>query len=198
MKVWRVYKLEVLTATNKVHVLKLSKNVDAQLAKSLTRQQIRVIIEEDSDVFDADSGKLVLSFRKNKIQRKNIDAFFTNVIRFARNTSTLRRGAGSGKPVMSNIFGFYDKWSASHYLRFKKFNFMPKLQVRECMFNMRDPIAFTNAMSLIEDIDALYKELAPKEHNLQLREAEKNMFSVRSNQFHYSHNKLELSNFCSL
>jgi len=134
------------------------------------------VFGEDSDVFDADSGKLVLSFRKNKIQRKNIDAFFANVIQFAKQKTGQRTSAGSGKPVMSNIFGFYDKWVASHYLRFKKLKFAPKLRVRECMFNMREPENFAKAMPLIEDIDALYKELAFEEHKLQLREAEKTCF----------------------
>ena len=56
--------------------------------------QIDVIIKKDADVFD-ESGELLLRFRKDKLSRTNVDAFYDNVINFARKT-TNNRGSASG------------------------------------------------------------------------------------------------------
>jgi len=64
------------------------------LNKKIKRDQISLIIDHDADVFTAD-GKLLLRFRKSKLKKKNLDEFYTNVIKFALHTSG-NRGSTSG------------------------------------------------------------------------------------------------------
>ena len=71
---------------------------------------IKTIIDYNADIYTND-GKLLLRFRKKALDNEHVDAFYDNIIKFARNSSGLR-GKTSGsksetsysdKKVMSNI-----------------------------------------------------------------------------------------------
>ena len=49
------------------------------LNKKLQRSQIETIIDNDADVYTED-GRLLLRFRKNKLNHKYIEEFYDNVI----------------------------------------------------------------------------------------------------------------------
>ena len=81
--------------------------------------QIKLIIDDDSDVYNADGTKLLFRFRKNKLSDKKIDIFYDNVIKFAM-SKTNNRGSASGSSkknvrenplVMTNILGYIDGFS---------------------------------------------------------------------------------------
>jgi hypothetical protein len=95
--------------------IKLQKVLNTKLKPS----QIKDIIKEDADVYTKE-GKLLLRFRKNKLNKENLEQFYTNVIGFARNV-TANRGSATGSKsknvydnprIMTNILGYFDKFSA--------------------------------------------------------------------------------------
>jgi hypothetical protein len=108
--------------------------------------QIDFTIESDADVYTTD-GILLVRFRKNKLDKKKIDEFYDAVINFAKQ-STSNRGSTSGSneknvgdnpKIMSNIFGYFDRFSPSQKAVMTKLGISDLLQVRETRFNMDFP-----------------------------------------------------------
>jgi hypothetical protein len=94
---------------------------DVKLEKVLNTfvkpQHIKMIIDEDADVYNKE-GVLLLKFRKNALNiDAHIQAFYDNIIKFAKTTSSNRgnatgsknRNLASNPKVMSNIFGYFDR-----------------------------------------------------------------------------------------
>ena len=77
--------------------------LDKVMNKKLKRDDIKDIIDEDADVFDLDTGKLLLRFRKNKLNHKNVEEFYDNVIDFAKNKTSNRGSASGSKSKMFMI-----------------------------------------------------------------------------------------------
>ena len=85
------------------------------LGKKLKRDKIKTIIEEDADVFTKD-GKLLIRFRKHKLNKENIEDFYSNAIQFATQTTSNRGSASASKKknldenpkIMTNIMGYFD------------------------------------------------------------------------------------------
>ena len=151
---------------------------------------IHKIIDHDADVFTVD-GKLLIRFRKNKLPESDIDAFYDNIIKFAKHTSN-NRGNSSGKKkdkdgvnvhVMSNIFGYFDRWSPAQKAVFKRRSFKPAIDVRECRFNMDWPELYEKTIPLIKDIDTLYKSLTPQQYALQRKKANETYFKIDGTSF---------------
>ena len=99
-----------------------------KMNKKLKRDDIKDIIDEDADVFDAETNKLILRFRKNKLNNQHVKEFYDNVIDFAV-TPTSNRGSASGSKsknvydnpkIMSNIIGYFDKLSPQHKFKYKQ------------------------------------------------------------------------------
>jgi len=167
---------------------------DTKLEKKLNtfikREHIKTIIDHDADVY-TDEGKLLLRFRKGKLPSKNIDDFYNGVIKFAHNVSS-NRGNATGskkrtltdnKKVMSNIFGFFDRWSPSQKILFRNANVKPPIDVRECRFNMQFPELYKKTIPLILDVDSQYKKLTPTQYNLQKKKADQTHFKIPGTSF---------------
>ena len=141
---------------------KLEKVMD----KKLKRTDIKDIIHDDADVYTED-GKLLLRFRKNKLNKKNVDDFYENVINFAV-TPTSNRGSASGSKskniydnpkIMTNIIGYFDKLSPRQKFMFKqKGKSLPKITVRETRFLQDYPEKYKNLIPLIKEIDKYYEQ----------------------------------------
>jgi hypothetical protein len=151
---------------------------------------IKTIIDYDADVY-TDDGKLLLRFRKKALDDKHVDAFYDNIIKFAKNSSGLR-GKTSGsksetsysdKKVMSNIFGYFDRWSPAQKVIFKKRGKTPSIAVRQCRFNMDYPEEYKKAIPLIKDVDDLYAKLTPEQYKLQRRKANQTYFKIPGTSF---------------
>jgi len=168
---------------------------DAKMEKKLNThikpEHIKTIIDHDADVY-AEDGKLLLRFRKKAISNSDhIDAFYNNIIKFAKNVSSNRGNATGSKThnlrtnpkVMSNIFGFFDSWSPSQKIIFRKHNKTPKIAVRECRFNMEYPDEYTKTIPMIKDIDALYAKLIPEKYKLQKKKANQTHFKIANTSF---------------
>jgi hypothetical protein len=155
----------------------------------LKPDDIDTIIDYDADVYTED-GKLLLRFRKKVLDDEHIDAFYENVIKFAKNKSGLR-GSTSGskkkdysdKKVMSNIFGYFDRWSPAQKSIFKKRGKTPSIAVRECRFNMDYPEEYKKTIPLIKDVDELYAKLTPEQYKIQRKMANQTHFKIPGTSF---------------
>lgn len=180
---------------NKVTVFTVEKDFDdekleAKMNKLLRPSDIKTIIDYDADVY-TNEGKLLLRFRKNVLDTQHIDAFYDNIIQFAKNVSALRgRSSGSksetsfsDKKVMSNIFGYFDSWSPAQKMIFKARGITPSVMVRQCRFNMDNPEKYKKTIPLIKDIDNLYAKLTPEQYKLQRRKANQTYFKIPGTSF---------------
>jgi len=177
-----------------VTVYTVKKNFDDEKMEKkmntfLKRDNIDTIITDDADVYGED-GKLLLRFRKNVLPREHVDAFYDNVINFAKNKSGLRASASgskkmgySDKKVMSNIFGYFDTWSPGQKAVFKKRGKTPSVTVRECRFNMDYPEEYKKTIPLIKDIDELYAKMTPEQYKIQRRMANQTHFKIPGTSF---------------
>ena len=181
---------------NGVDIIYLKKVIsDQQLEKivnkPLRRDQIKLIIKDDADVYDED-GKMLLRFRKNKLKRDHIDEFYDNVIDFAKRP-TNNRGTGSGSKsknfkdnpdIMTNILGYFDRLSPSQKANMKKYGVKTLgLQVRETYFNAHYPEKFKKCVPLIQEIDRNYAKYAPDQYKTQRRKANQTPFHIQNTAF---------------
>jgi len=177
-----------------VQILTVKKDIDDEKMEKkmntfIKRDDIDTIIDYDADVYTED-GKLLLRFRKKVLNNQHIDAFYENVIKFAKNKSGLRGSASgskkknySDKKVMSNIFGYFDRWSPGQKAVFKKRGKTPSIAVRECRFNMNYPEEYKKTIPLIKDIDELYSKLTPEQYKLQRKAANQTHFKIPGTSF---------------
>jgi hypothetical protein len=84
---------------------------------------------------------------------------------------------------MSNIFGFFDRWSPIQKVVFKKLGKKPKVDVRECSFNMDYPELYEKTIPLIQDIDKMYKKMTPEQYELQRKKADQTHFRIPDTAF---------------
>ncbi len=105
---------------------------------------IKDIITDDTDVY-TEENKLLLKFRKNKLNKKNIHNFYENVIDFAKKSYSTNRGSVSGSrkknvsdnpKIMSNVIGYMDNFSPNQKFLLKQQKKTVKYNARECRFNV--------------------------------------------------------------
>jgi len=160
------------------------------LNKKVKKQHINKIIDEDTDVFTKE-GKLLLRFRKNKLKKNNITDFYDNVIKFALNTTANRGSAFGSKSKniydnpkqMTNILGYFDKFSPIQKKMIRDQNKKISLSVRETRFNTDYPEKFKKALPLIKEIDYYYKKYAPEQYRNQRRKADQTPFKIPGTAF---------------
>lgn len=165
--------------------------LDKVLNRKLKRTDIKDIINGDADVYNED-GKLLLRFRKNKLNNEHVNQFYDNVIKFAV-TTTSNRGSASGSKskniydnpkIMTNIIGYFDKLSPIQKSAFKKKGLkLPKLTVRETRFLIEYPENYKKLIPLIEDIDKYYKQYAPEYYDKQKNKANQTPFRIANTAF---------------
>jgi len=180
---------------NGVTIYKVKKNYDnAKMENKMNtfvdKSDIKYVIDHDADVY-TEEGKLLLRFRKNGLTKKNSDVFYDNIIKFAQNVSS-NRGNATGSTsrnvydnpkVMSNIFGYFDRWSPSQKVIFRKTGIKPEVDVRKCRFNMDYPEEYKKTIPLIKEIDALYKDLTPDHYKAQRKKANQTHFKIPGTAF---------------
>jgi len=167
---------------------------DAKMEKKLNKfvkpDDIKKIIDHDADVY-TNEGRLLLRFRKNVLDNKHIDEFYNNIKDFAKNVSSNRGNATGSKKrdlahnpkVMSNIFGYFDRWSPAQKVNFRKWGKTPSIAVRECRFNQDYPDKYKKTLPLVRDIDHLYAKLVPNEYKLQRKKANQTHFKISGTAF---------------
>jgi hypothetical protein len=165
--------------------------MEKKMDKKLKRDDIKLIIDHDADVFTKD-GKLLIRFRKDKLKQENIDAFYDNVIKFAQSTTQNRGSAAGSKKkinkfnpkIMTNILGYFDKLTPNQKMIFKERGKpLPKITVRETRFNMDYPDKFKQLVPLIKEIDNYYEKYAPEHYKAQRRKANQTPFKIPGTAF---------------
>jgi hypothetical protein len=189
-----IIKSEIVKGIHIYHVQKEIKDdkMEENFANCfLKRTQIKRIIQHDADVYSYPDNILLAKYRKSILPQSHIDVFFDNVIEFAKNVSSNRGSAtgsksktlGDNPKVMSNIFGYFDQWSASQKLMFTSRGMKIPVAVRECRFNRDHPEKFKETLPLIQDIDKLYKRLTPEYYKKQCRKANQTHFRIPKTSF---------------
>jgi len=164
--------------------------MERKLNKFIKPEHIKTIIRDDADVF-TEEGKLLLRFRKKVLNAEHTKDFYENIKAFAKNVSSNRGNAtgsktrhiGTNPKVMSNIFGYFDRWSPSQKLIFKKLGKTPSVSVRECRFNQMYPEKYKKTIPLIQDIDRQYEKLTPDQYKAQRKKANETHFKIPDTSF---------------
>tara|TARA_B100000497_G_C7690035_1_gene419269 strand:+ start:911 stop:1870 length:960 start_codon:yes stop_codon:yes gene_type:complete len=150
-----------------------------------------IIRNEDCDVFTED-GNMLMRFRRGVLTKANTMLFYDNVVKFAHNTSTNRGGAsgvegtkhvGTNPKIMTNIFGYFDRWGPSQKYLFNSLGKKPLVNVRETRFNLESPEKYQKTIPLLKEVDKLYKKLAPKEYKKQYKKAMETQFRIANTSF---------------
>lgn len=166
---------------------KLSQVVDHKLKP----EQIKYIINDNADVYTTE-GKLLVKFRKNKLNHKYVKDFYDNVIEFAKLVSTNRGSASGSKKknlldnpkVMSNILGYFDKIAPKQKYKFKQLNIpLPTINVRETRFLRDYPDKFKGVLPLIKQIDKYYEKYIPDKYKKQKAKAKQTPFRIADTAF---------------
>jgi len=187
IKVDRSKKIPVYT----VKKLLSDEETENKLSKFLEEKDFPVVLKEDADVYTED-GELLLRFRKGVISENTIETAYEGMKDFIKNVTTDRgmaSGSGKGletggkKPVMSNIMGYFDKWSISQRATFKRTGIKSPGPCRLCSFNAKNPEKWKLIVPLIQEIDEQYKKLCPKEHESQRKAAKSTPFHVKGTSF---------------
>ena len=150
------------------------------------------IINKDADVYTKDN-KLLLRYRKNKLDKKNIDDFYGNVIKFAL-TKTSTRGIASGSKkmkmniknnpkVMTNIIGYMDTISPKLKYAFKVRGIKNNFLVRPSYFMLMYPDKFKKILPLVREIDEWYQKLIPENYKLQRKKANQTHYKIPRTSF---------------
>jgi hypothetical protein len=164
---------------------------DALKGKFLEEKHFPVVLTSDADVYN-EEGELLLRFRKDVLPKGHIDDAWEALKDFIKSTSTDRGVAsgsdpgvdtGSKKPVMSNIIGFFDKWSISQRSTFKRSGIKPPSKCRFCAFNVLFPEKWKRVVPLIQDISTQYERLCPKEYADQRAAARSTAFHIKDTAF---------------
>ncbi len=180
----------------KVTIYYVSKDYDDSklakvLNKKLKRSDVKDIITDDADVYTTE-GKLLLRFRKNVIDDKNITDFYDNVIDFAVKP-TSNRGSASGSKsknvydnpkIMTNIIGYFDKLSPKQKANIRNMGHKtPSVPVRETRFLIDYPNKYEKLLPLVKQIDEYYKKLVPDNYAKQKKKANETPFHIANTSF---------------
>ncbi len=165
--------------------------MDKLKGKSVSSSLIKDIITDDTDVY-TEENKLLLKFRKNKLNKKNIHNFYENVIDFAKKSYTTNRGSASGSrkknisdnpKIMSNVIGYMDNFSPNQKFLLKQQKKTIKYNARECRFNVDYPEKYKKLIPLVQDIDFFYKNLVPAHYSHQIKKANQTHFRLPKTSF---------------
>lgn len=163
-----------------------------KLGTKLKNSDCKVLVSSDADVY-TDEGKLLLRFRKGVLPLENVEKAYENLIGFAKCRTTTRgatsatppgqRYTNTNIPTMSNIIGYFDKWTIKHRGMFKALAIKPPFEVRVTRFTTLYPDKWEAVVPLIQDIDRMYAQLTPQHHAKQLRQANQTAYRIPKTAF---------------
>jgi len=157
----------------------------------LIRDQIDTIYTEDVDVYDKESGRLLLMFRKGALSEANGKAFYDNIIHFMRTRPTSARGnttgnywePGMGAKVKSNIIGYFDKLSNGQNRMLKDHGIKLETNARKTLFTIEYPEKYQRMLPYVQEIDQLFRQNLPHFHQKQWEKAEETCYRIEGTAF---------------
>ena len=168
--------------------------IKKMLGKKLRTGYFKTVIHKDTDVYDKDTGELLLRFRKKVLPQKKIRDAYDNLIEFAKKKTQTRgiiagvkdkkdvHHLGNNKKIMSNIIGYFDTFSPSQKLKFKKAG-LPIPKCRETAFTGNEPQKWRKVVPLIKEINKQYRLLFPKHHKKQRNVAKQTPYVIANTAF---------------
>lgn len=159
--------------------------------KFLNDSHFAVVLKESADVYTED-GKLLARFRKGVLPTQALENAYNGLKEFMKKTTTDRgaasgseKGLGTGEktPVMSNILGYFDKWSISQKSTFKHSGIRTPGPCRLCTFNVKYPEKWKRVEPLIREISKCYEELCPDNFASQRKAARSTPFHIKGTAF---------------
>jgi len=170
-------------------------NMEALYNTDVKPEQIKYIIDCDTDVYTED-GNLLLIFRKKALPDNHLKSYYESLKQFTLKTPSNNRGSASGgkykcknvyenKKIFSSIMGYFDIWSPSQKKKIRELglNKIPVPEVRPTYFNCSQPNKYKNAIPLIEEINKLYKKMLPSYFQKQNEKAKETKFRVSNTAF---------------
>jgi hypothetical protein len=175
---------------NNIKILFLSKIIDEITSKSLEglyikKEDVELIINEDTDAYDYETNKLIFRFRKNKLNKTNLDLFYDNVIKYANhngNDRLIANGMTRGR-CKSNIIGFIDKLNPGGNKVKREQNIKLECNIRPNVFMLRNTDKYNNLIPLIKDLDYLYKKFCDYHYKKQKKLADETLFKIDDTAF---------------
>jgi len=155
------------------------------LNTKLRRDQIKTIINHDADVYTKE-GLLLLKFRKNVLSKKCADEFYENVISFAKRPTSNRGSASASKTknvkenpkIMTNIIGYFDKFSPSQKQIISQMRLKIPISVRETLFVIDYPEKYKKIIPFVKEVDEYYRKLVPEQYDKQIKKARQTPFKI--------------------
>jgi len=183
-------RLEGNVTIYKVRKIMTDEQIAAKEAKFFSEKAFPHIVDHNADVYTED-GQLLLRFRKNVLPLRNIDAAYEALIQFAKQKVTSRGNASGSKikvvgmnnEVMSNVIGYFDKYSIFEKHMFLKTKIPKKYKVRITSFTRQYPDKWARVVPLIQDIDRQYRKLVPKEYRAQKAAADQTAYRIDGTAF---------------
>lgn len=184
----------------------VGKDMSDEKAEEIVSKRIKkfnVVIDHDADVYTQE-GELLLKFRKNVLPQKHVQMAYDNMISFAKH-KTSTRGIASGSDVkdiavnnkiMSNVMGYFDNLSIQDKVIFKTLKIRPAYNVRITYFTRNHPEKWQKIIPLVQDIDRMYKKLAPKHYTFQKNKANETAFKIGGTCFSTITTNLNLQTAC--
>ena len=171
---------------------KTEAEMDKRAASKLTEKDRKnmTIIDHDADVFLED-GKMLIRYRKNKLSKEKVDAFWDNVIDFARK-ETANRGTASGSKIKnlknnvkikSNIIGYFDTLAPSQKMMLKRAGIKLDTSARETSFVRDFPEKYEKLIPLVKEIDEYYAKYAPDHYAKQRKKSNQTHFKIKGTSF---------------
>lgn len=165
--------------------------MEKRLSTKCTKRDYKDLITYDCDVYDADTDKMILRFRKNALTQKHVEDAYENLIDFAKHKTGARGIASSSEVkdiavntrVCSNILGYFDSYTIFHKYMFKTVGCKAPFPIRTTRFTASHPDKWKEVIPLIKDIDQIYKRLAPVEHKYQLKHAQETAYHIDNTAF---------------
>ncbi len=188
-----IIKTEIIKGVKTYTVKKDISDSEAEsklLNKFVTASMINDIIKDDADVYTEEGG-LLLKFRKKSLLKQHTTSFYKNIIKFAL-TPTSNRGSATGSKsknvydnpkIMTNIFGYFDRFSPTQKKNFRIAKHKLPLEVRECRFNRDFPELYNNTLPLIREINSLYEKYTPEHYKRQNNKAKETAFKIPDTAF---------------
>lgn len=155
------------------------------------------IIQWDTDIYDEESGDLIISFRKGVIKTETIRKAFKVLEPLSNNGTTLRYNIsgipyqfeGQGRErhivkfeapfVKSNIIGFFSDGMVHNVLKKRYPNVKKDFTSNMTAYLIKNYYDFvSDVCPMLYELNAQYKALAPLKHAEQMYEADKTEFRI--------------------
>ena len=185
------YTVRTLENGIKQYVVYKQKDATPLLGSFIEAHDIPFIIDHNADVYD-ENNQLLLRFRKNALPMKHVKEAYDAIIQYAKLSTTTRgvasgsqeKRAGHNKHITSNIMGYFDWWTIRHRHMFKTIGLKePPFKARVTRFTHRYANKWAHVIPLIQDIDAMYKELVPNCYEAQRTKANETAYVIPETAF---------------